>query len=69
MNVLHKISIIQRGQFPDSSADNLAYWLSRPAGERIAAVEELRRSTYRLVHGRALPQMLRIAKVLKRGDE
>ncbi len=64
-----KVSVIRRGQFPDSSADNLSYWLSRPSGERIAAVEELRRTTYSLIHGSAFPRMLKIAKVLKRGDE
>ena len=41
--------------------DDLAYWLSRPPGERIEAVEIMRRE----VHG-DLPRMQRVARVIRR---
>jgi hypothetical protein len=45
------------------------YWLSKTSGERIAALEELRRTTYRFIHGHEMPPMSKTAKILKRGYE
>jgi hypothetical protein len=46
----------------DEIGDNLRYWLSRPAHERLAAVEFYRRQVY----GDNYPQRLqRVARVVK----
>ena len=40
--MIEKVMEIRKAPY-DQTADDLAYWLSRPVSERIAAVEELRR--------------------------
>ena len=45
----------------ESSRQNLAYWLSRPAAERVAAVDFLRKQYYGDTGG-----LQRVARVIKR---
>ena len=41
----------------EQDADDLAYWLSRPPEERVAAVSFLTRRLYFLQNGRDLPRL------------
>ena len=45
----------------DQTKEDLAYWLSRPAEERIAAVEHLRRQ-----HHGSLPRLQRSIQIVQR---
>jgi len=46
---------------PQAAARDLAFWLSRPPAERIAAVETLRARAYG-----SLPRLQRVARVVQR---
>jgi hypothetical protein len=59
------LKIIPRGQFPDSRSGNRRYWLARPPEERIAALKELRESTYRHLTRRDLPGMVNVIRLFK----
>ena len=48
--------------FGDDSSD-VAYWLSRPPQERLAAVEMLRR----MYHG-DIPRLQRVFRIVERGE-
>jgi hypothetical protein len=53
----------------DQQRDDLAYWLSRPMAERIAAVETIRRSFMGLgeqAGGDAEPRLQRVCRVARR---
>ena len=50
-------------------ARDLAYWLSRPPGERIAEVERLRRIYYGIPADGAFPRLQRVARVLDRHED
>jgi hypothetical protein len=54
--------VVQRRKLGESGTDDLAYRLSRPPEERIAAVEELRRQ----FHGDGPHQMVKTVRVIKR---
>jgi hypothetical protein len=58
--MLRKV-VARRSQHADSTAEDLAWWLGRPAAERIAAVEFLRRQ----VHG-STTRLRRVARVVQR---
>lgn len=47
---------------PDDAHGDAVYWLSRPAGERFRAVEELRRTYYGWADG-AEPRLQRVVHV------
>ncbi|MBI5240661.1 MAG: hypothetical protein HY926_09325 [Elusimicrobia bacterium] len=47
---------VRRPQAEQDAAE-LAYWLSRPPGERVAAVGFMTRRLYFLEHGRDLPAL------------
>jgi hypothetical protein len=55
--------VVTKRLLGDRSAEreDVAYWLSRPPGERMAAVEELRRHFYG-----NLPRLQRVARVFQR---
>jgi hypothetical protein len=55
--VVHKANLHEH----DEIRQNLEYWLSRPAEERIAAVEFYRRLAYG-----DIPRLQRVARVIKR---
>ena len=44
------VAVIPRGTWPDSSAENRGYWLSRSPKERIEGAKRLRRKFWRLFH-------------------
>lgn len=48
---------------PDDAGESLRYWLSRPVGERIEAVEILREQLYAIGHGEALPRIRRVITI------
>lgn len=48
---------------PDDAGESLRYWLSRPAGERIEAVEILREQLYTIKHSEALPHIRRVITI------
>jgi hypothetical protein len=60
--MIQKIVKRRQLQEPDARQD-LAYWLTRPPEERIAAVEMLRRQR----HGTAI-RLQRVARVIKRSS-
>jgi hypothetical protein len=45
--MIEKILTVKSSEY-DSAADDLAYWLSRPPDERLAAVELLRHRVFEL---------------------
>ena len=57
--------VVTRRPLGDASARkaDLEYWLSRPSGERMEAVEELRRHIYG-----DLPTLQRVARVIQRRE-
>jgi len=55
--VVHKAKLSEH----DEIRQNLEYWLSRPAEERLAAVEFYRRQVYGTI-----PRLQRVARVIKR---
>jgi hypothetical protein len=59
--MIEKVVTIMSLKEAESPARDLAYWLSRPAEERIAQVERLRRQ----YHGSA-PRLQRVARVIQR---
>lgn len=61
------VKTIPRGRIPDSRVENRRYWLSRPPAERVAALKELRESTYRHLTRRALPRMLKVVRRFRPG--
>ena len=58
------VTIIPKGTWPDSSAENRAYWLSRPPEERIEGAKRLRRKFWRLFHRQDLPPLSKAARVI-----
>jgi len=56
------VTIIPEGTWPDSSAENRKFWLSRPPAERIEAGKRLRRKYWRLAHGKKLQTLSRVAR-------
>ncbi|MCP4642415.1 MAG: hypothetical protein GY851_18365 [bacterium] len=54
----------KRSLTESSAADDLAYWLSRPPEERVAAVEFLRRQHYG-----TLPRLQRTVRVIKLSED
>lgn len=59
------VTVIPGGKWPDSAAENLAYWLTRPPAERIAAAKRLRRRYWRVFHRQELPPMSRSARAFR----
>jgi len=57
--VVHKTNLHDHNEI----RQNLEYWLSRPAEERVAAVEFYRRQVYR-----DIPRLQRVARVIKRQE-
>ncbi len=57
------VRVIPKGQWPDSSAENRDYWLSRPPAERIQAAKNLRSKRWRLLHRRELPPLVKIFRI------
>ncbi|MGH2272237.1 hypothetical protein ACQ9LF_10605 [Anaerohalosphaeraceae bacterium U12dextr] len=55
--VVHKAKLSEHNEI----RQNLEYWLSRPAEERLAAVEYYRRQAYGTI-----PRLQRVARVIKR---
>lgn len=63
------VKVIPAGTWPDSRAEQRAYWLSRPPAERVEAGRQLRRSTYRYMTGRDLPTVMeRVVRVFRYGS-
>jgi len=58
------VTVIPRGTWPDSSAENRSYWLSRPPNERIEGAKRLRRKFWRLFHRQELPRMSKVARII-----
>jgi hypothetical protein len=59
------VTVIPSGHWQDSAKENLRYWITRPPSERVAAGRELRLSTYRRLHGRSLPRIKNVVRVIK----
>ena len=59
------VRVIPNGEVRDSRNDSRLYWAGRSPAERIAAVKELRESTYRRIHGRPMPPMAKTARPFK----
>jgi len=55
--------VINPELWPDTAREDMLYWLSRPAAERVVAGRELVRSTYLRLHGSAMPQTSRVGRV------
>jgi hypothetical protein len=53
--------VIKRSLSESSAGDDLAYWLSRPPAERVAAVDALRKQFYG-----STARLQRTARVIKR---
>lgn len=55
--------VVRKNKFhdPQSAKDDLAYWLSRPAEERIATVDFLRKQYYG-----STERLQRVARVIQR---
>ncbi len=56
----YPIKIIDTG---NEDRDDLAYWLSRPPEERIAAVETLREQFYAMHGYREIPRIKKVAVI------
>lgn len=56
---------IDPDHWPDSAAEDLAYWLSRPPEERVAFGRRLVRDAYRRVRGCSPPPMNRVGRVFR----
>jgi hypothetical protein len=58
------VNIVKR---QNQAQHDLAYWLSRPMAERIAAVEVLRQQFFAQTHpGHAEPRLQRVCRVTQR---
>lgn len=57
--------VIRAGTWPDSSLDQLRYWLKRPPAERVAAGRSLHIDNYFHIHGRPLPRMVKVVRPYK----
>jgi hypothetical protein len=56
--------VVTKKSMHDPDDDDADYWLSRPAAERIGAVEELRRTYYGWADG-AEPRLSRVLRVFR----
>ncbi|MDP3542939.1 MAG: hypothetical protein Q8T11_10795 [Elusimicrobiota bacterium] len=52
------VKVIPAGTWPDSRADQRAYWLSRPPSERVQAGRELQRKMHWWMTGREFPRKM-----------
>lgn len=59
------VTVIPADRWPDSASENLAYWLTRPPGERIEAGKRLRRKFWRLFHRQELPRMSKSVRLFQ----
>ena len=60
------VRVIPAGHWPDSRAEQRAYWLSRPPSERVQAGRELQRKMYWWMNGRELPgHMEKVVRVFR----
>lgn len=59
------VKVIPAGTWPDSSAENRTYWLSRRPAERIRAAKKLRRKRWRLFHREELPRLVKVFRAFK----
>ena len=59
--MIEKVAIKRSLKDRSAEREDLAYWLSRPPGERMEAVEIMRRE----FHG-DLPRLQRVARVIQR---
>jgi len=60
-HMIEKVAVIRSLKDRSAEREDLAYWLSRPPGERMEAVDSLRRE----FHGE-LPRLQRVARVIQR---
>jgi len=64
VDMMERVVKIRRIEdWAEAQREDLEYWLSRPPGERIAAVELIRRE----FHG-DLPRLQRVIRVVQRGE-
>jgi len=59
--MIEKVVTIRSLKDRSAEREDLAYWLSRPCGERMEALESLRRHFYG-----NLPRLQRVARVIQR---
>lgn len=63
------VKVIPAGQWPDSRAEQRAYWLSRPPSERVQAGREFQRKMYWYMNGREFPtQMEKVVRPFRHGQ-
>lgn len=61
--MIEKVVTIRSLHDRSAEREDIAYWLSRPPGERMDAIEELRRHFYG-----DLPRLQRVARVIQRPE-
>jgi len=57
--------VIDPEHWPDSTKEDILYWQTRPAEERVQFGRELVRKTHWFLHGCSLPRMSKIGRIFK----
>jgi len=66
MGSLKKIArVIDPEHWPDSSEEDLLYWLARAPEERVEAGREMLLSVYSRIHGLPLPHTSKVGRVFE----
>ncbi|MBI4422249.1 MAG: hypothetical protein HY554_00890 [Elusimicrobia bacterium] len=55
--------VLDPQRWPDSAAEDLLYWITRPPQERVQFGRELIETAYRRVHGGRFPRMTKVGRV------
>lgn len=58
-NMKRVVRVIPAGQWPDSRAEQRAYWLGQPPSVRVRAGREFQRKMYWWMNGRELPRHMK----------
>lgn len=59
------VRVIRKGEVRDSRAEGRRHWAARSPAERVAALKELRASTFFRLHGRPMGPMSKAARPIK----
>lgn len=57
--------VLDPSRWPDSGAEDLLYWITRPPEERVEFGRRLVVSSYRRVHGGRFPRMSRTGRIFE----